>query len=49
MQIRWNFESRSVSSVFEHKDDLKECFKKIINNWEKDKVKGRVVSDLPLA
>jgi len=37
VQTRWNFESRIFSTVFEHKDDLKECFKKIINTWKKDK------------
>ena len=36
MQTRWNFESRIVSTVFEHKDDLKECFKLIKNTWKKD-------------
>ena len=37
VQTRCKFESRLVSTVFEHKDDLKECFKLIINTWKKDK------------
>ena len=35
---RWNFESRIVSTVFEHKDDLKECFNRIVNNWKRTKL-----------
>ena len=38
VQTRWNFESRIVSTVFEHKDDLKECFNRIVNNWKRTKL-----------
>ena len=38
VQTRWNFESRIVSTVFEHKDDLKVCFKRIINTWKRTKL-----------
>ena len=37
VQTSWNFESGIVSTVFEHKDDLQECFRKIINAWKKEK------------
>ena len=37
-QTRWNFESRIVSTVFEHKDDLKECFTRIINACKRTKL-----------
>ena len=48
VQTRWNFESRIVSTVFEHKDDLKVCFKRIINTWKKDKASVRNASGLLL-
>ena len=48
VQTRWNFESRIVSTVFEHKDDLKVCFKRIINTWKKDKASVRDASGLLL-
>ena len=38
VQTRWNVKSRIISTVFEHKDDLKECFKKIINTWKRSKL-----------
>ena len=31
VQTRCNFESRIMSTVFEHKDDLKGCFHRIVN------------------
>ena len=37
-QTRWNFESRIVSTVFEHKDGLKECFTRIINACKRTKL-----------
>ena len=48
VQTRWNFESRIVSTVFEHKDDLKECFNRIVNTWKKDKASVRDASGLLL-
>ena len=48
VQTRWNFESRIVSTVFEHKDDLKECFNRIVNTWEKDKASVSDASGLLL-
>ena len=48
VQTRWNFESRIVSTVFEHKDDLKVCFKLIINTWKKDKASVHDASGLLL-
>ena len=38
VQTRWNFECRIVSTVFEHKDDLKECFNRIVNTWKRTKL-----------
>ena len=38
MQTRWNFHSRIVSTVFEHKDDLRKCFELIIITWKRDQV-----------
>ena len=38
VQTRWNFECRIVSTVFEHKDDLKECFNRILNTWKRTKL-----------
>ena len=38
VQIRCNFESRIVSTVFEQKDDLKECFTRIENTWKRTKL-----------
>ena len=38
VQTRWNFDSRIVSTVFEHKDDLKECFNRIVNTWKRTKL-----------
>ena len=38
VQTRWNFKSRIVSTVFEHKDDLKECFNRIVNTWKRTKL-----------
>ena len=38
VQTRWNFESRIVSTVFEHKDGLKECFNRIVNTWKRTKL-----------
>ena len=48
VQTRRNFESRIVSTVFEHKDDLKVCFKRIVNTWKKDKASVRDASGLLL-
>ena len=38
VQTRWNFENRIVSTVLEHKDDLKECFNRIVNTWKRTKL-----------
>ena len=38
VQTRWNFHSRIVSTVFEHKADLRRCFELIINTWKRDQV-----------
>ena len=38
VQTRCNFESRIVSTVFEQKDDLKECFTRIVNTWKRTKL-----------
>ena len=38
VQTRWNFECRIVSTIFEHKDDLKECFNRILNTWKRTKL-----------
>ena len=38
VQTRWNFECRIVSTVFEHKDDFKECFNRIVNTWKRTKL-----------
>ena len=38
VQTRWNFESRIVSTVVEHKDDLKECSNQIVNTWKRTKL-----------
>ena len=46
VQTRWKFDSRIVSTVFEHKDDLKECFKLMINTWKKDKASVHDASGL---
>ena len=48
VQTRWNFESRLVSTVFEHKDDLKECCKLIINTRKKEKASVHDASGLLL-
>ena len=48
VQTRWNFESRLVSTVFEHKDNLNVCFKRIINTWKKEKAGVRDASGLLL-
>ena len=45
VQTRWNFESRIVSTVFKHKDDLKECCKWIINTWKKDRTSEKSTTD----
>ena len=37
METRWSFEGRIDSATFEHKDDLKECFSRIVNTWKKNK------------
>ncbi|XP_065070319.1 zinc finger MYM-type protein 1-like [Rhopilema esculentum] len=46
VQTRWNFQSRIVSTVFEHKDDLIKCFEMIINTWKRDQVSVREASGL---
>ena len=33
---RWNFHSRAVNTIFEHKDDLLKCFRTIRENGEFD-------------
>lgn len=42
MRIPWsvqtNFQSRIISKVFEHKDDLMKCFELIIDTWKRDQV-----------
>ena len=38
VQTRWNFKSRIVSTVSEHKDDLKECLNRIVNTWKRTKL-----------
>ena len=38
VQTRWNFHSRIVSTVFDHKDDLRKCFGLIIDTWKRDQV-----------
>ena len=38
VQTRWNLDSRIVSTVFEHKDDLKECCNRIVNTWRRTKL-----------
>ena len=38
VQTRWNFQSRIVSTVFEHKACLIECFEKITLTWKGDEV-----------
>ena len=38
VQTIWNFESRIVSTVFEHKDDLKEYLNWIVNTWKRKKL-----------
>ena len=38
VQTRWNFHSRIVSTVFEHKASLIACFEKITFTWKGDEV-----------
>ena len=37
MQTKWNFESTIISTAFEHKGDMKECFSGIANTWKTTK------------
>ena len=46
VQTRWNFQSRIISTVFEHKDDLIKCFELIINAWKRDQVSVHSASGL---
>ena len=39
--VRWNFHSRSVNTVFEHKDDLLQCFETIRDSGEFDSTTTR--------
>ena len=38
VQTRWNFHSRILSTVFEHKDDWRKCFEVIIKTWKREQV-----------
>ena len=38
VQTWWNLDSRIVSTVFEDKDDLKECFNRIVDTWKRTKL-----------
>ena len=42
VQTRWNFHSRIVFTVFEHKGDLRKCFELIINTWKLVFVRDKV-------
>ena len=46
LQARWNFHRRIVSTVFDHKGDLRKCFELIINTWKRDQVSVCEASDL---
>lgn len=40
-QVRWNFHSRAVNTVYEHREDLVTCFEKIRGSSEFDKLTNR--------
>ncbi|KAJ8025702.1 Zinc finger MYM-type protein 1 [Holothuria leucospilota] len=46
VKTRWNFQSRLVLTVYEHQDDLIECFQDIIVNWNGDQTTVREASGL---
>ena len=45
-QTRWNFKSRTVHTVFEHQNTLRQCFEKIKNEQEWDSVSIQQASGL---